>query len=254
MICELTERLNNLLTLLPDLDLADRVALVAGKAEPAPVFTTSLSIEDQILTATIAENALPIRIVTLHTGRLFPETVDLIERTEARYGIGIVDYKYDLGDEAAYVETYGKDGFYNSREARHACCWFRKLKPLARALKGADTWITGLRRKQSAARAATQFAELDGVRALIKVNPLADWDNDQMDCFIHDHQVPINPLHARSYPSIGCEPCTRPVRPGESDRAGRWWWEEDQTRECGLHVLASRKVDVPRVTKSLVSA
>jgi len=232
----LDERLAGLLARLPDLDLHGRLLQAVDDADAAPVFTTSLGLEDQVITAAIAAGGLPIRIVTLHTGRLFPETVDLIERTEAHFGIGIVNSTYDLADEADYVETYGMNGFYESRAARHACCWFRKMKPLARALKGADTWITGLRRGQSDARLATPFAELDSGRGLIKINPLADWDLGRIERFVAEHAIPVNPLHARGYPSIGCEPCTRAVKPGEPERAGRWWWENDDTRECGLHV------------------
>lgn len=244
------DRLNALSARLPGLDLSGRLSAIVEKLGPLPVFTTSLGIEDQVITAAIAEAKLPIRIVTLRTGRLFPETVDLIERTEARYGIGIIDCKYDLADEAAFVETYGLNGFYESLGARHACCWFRKMKPLAAALKGADTWITGLRQGQSASRAATQFAEYDAVRNLIKVNPLADWDLDRVKAFVRARDVPINPLHARGYPSIGCEPCTRAIRPGEPERAGRWWWETDHQRECGLHVRSAPFTDQERAGES----
>ncbi len=217
------------------LDLARRLELVADIAADA-VFTTSLGIEDQVLTAAIAATGAPIRIATLETGRLFPETLALIGQTRERYGIDIAEYRPAQADIDSYAEKYGLNGFYESVEARHACCGLRKLKPLARALAGADVWITGLRRGQSGARAATPFAEWDEERHLVKVNPLADWTIEAVRAYVADNAVPVNPLHARGYPSIGCEPCTRAIKPGEDERAGRWWWENDEKRECGLHV------------------
>ncbi|MBB3311245.1 phosphoadenosine phosphosulfate reductase [Rhizobium sp. BK196] len=220
---------------LSGLDLAGRLSFVAGLGGRV-VFTTSLGIEDQVITAEIGTHRLPIDVVTLQTGRLFKETLDLIGETETQYDIHITRYEPEQADIDAYAARYGMNGFYESVEARHACCGVRKLKPLARALAGATIWITGLRRGQSANRAETPFAEYDAERHLLKVNPLADWDIDKIKAFVADNGVPINPLHARGYPSIGCEPCTRAIKPGESERAGRWWWEQDEKRECGLHV------------------
>lgn len=201
-----------------------------------PVFTTSLGLEDQVLTAALAETVPSVRIVTLETGRLFDETLALIAQTEERYGITIERFRPDSEKLADYIEQHGLNGFYESIEARHACCGVRKLEPLARALEGADLWITGLRRGQSGNRAAAPFAAWDSGRALLKANPLADWDLETIQAFADAHAVPVNPLHARGYPSIGCEPCTRAIKPGEDERAGRWWWENDEKRECGLHV------------------
>lgn len=220
---------------LANLDLATRLSLVAELAGRA-VFTTSLGIEDQVITAAIGTDRLAIDVVTLETGRLFKETVDLIDETESQYGITITRYVPAQDDIDAYAAQYGLNGFYESVEARHACCGVRKLKPLARALEGASFWITGLRRGQSGNRADTPFAEVDAERNLIKINPLVDWDIDRIKAYVADHAVPINPMHARGYPSIGCEPCTRAIKPGEPERAGRWWWENDEKRECGLHV------------------
>ncbi len=220
---------------LASLDLAGRLSLVAGLGGRA-VFTTSLGIEDQVITAEIGNHRLPIEVATLQTGRLFPETLALIDETESQYDIKIVRYEPEQADIDAYAEKYGLNGFYESVEARHACCGVRKLKPLARALSGASIWITGLRRGQSANRADTPFAEFDPERNLVKINPLADWDIDAIRAYVADNSVPVNPLHARGYPSIGCEPCTRAIKPGEPERAGRWWWENDEKRECGLHV------------------
>lgn len=217
------------------LDLAGRLSLVASLGGRV-VFTTSLGIEDQVITAEIGTHRLPIDVVTLQTGRLFPETLDLLGETESQYDIHITRHEPEQADIDAYAAKYGMNGFYESVEARHACCGVRKLKPLARALAGATIWITGLRRGQSANRAETPFAEYDAERHLLKVNPLADWDIDKIKAFVADNGVPINPMHSRGYPSIGCEPCTRAIKPGEPERAGRWWWEQDEKRECGLHV------------------
>ncbi|OLP57974.1 phosphoadenosine phosphosulfate reductase [Xaviernesmea oryzae] len=220
---------------LAPLSLAERLALVGG-LDGRSVFTTSLGIEDQVITAAIAAHCRGIDVVTLETGRLFPETVALIAQTEAAYGLEIRRYHPEEADLAAYVAQYGLNGFYDSVEARHACCGVRKVKPLARALEGASFWITGLRRGQSGNRAETPFAEADLERGLIKINALADWDIETVKAYVAQHQVPVNPLHGRGYPSIGCEPCTRAIKPGEPERAGRWWWENDVKRECGLHV------------------
>lgn len=220
---------------LAGLDLAGRLSFVAGLGGRV-VFTTSLGIEDQVITAEIGTHRLPIDVVTLQTGRLFAETLKLIDETESQYDIHIVKYEPEQADIDAYAAKYGMNGFYESVEARHACCGVRKLKPLARALAGATIWITGLRRGQSANRAETPFAEYDAERHLLKVNPLADWDIDKINAFVADNSVPVNPMHARGYPSIGCEPCTRAIKPGEPERAGRWWWEQNEKRECGLHV------------------
>ena len=228
------------------LDLADRLALAAELGNA--VFTTSLGIEDQVITAAIGTHRLPIEVSTLETGRLFKETSDLIGETEDRYGITIRRFAPDQDDIDAYAAKYGLNGFYDSVEARHACCHVRKLKPLAKALEGAEVWITGLRRGQSGNRAAIPFAEYDAERNLIKVNPLADWDIETIRAHVTAEAIPVNPLHARGYPSIGCEPCTRAIKPGEPERAGRWWWENDEKRECGLHVPEAGASAVPQAS------
>ncbi len=220
---------------LAKLDLAGRLKFIASLGGRA-VFTTSLGIEDQVITAAIGEHCREIEVATLETGMLFKETVALIAETEARYGITIKRFHPIETDVEDYITQYGKYGFYESVEARHACCGVRKLKPLARALEGASFWFTGLRRGQSANRAETPFAEFDAERNLIKINPLADWDIDAIRAHVDAEHIPYNPLHNKGFPSIGCEPCTRAIRPGEPERAGRWWWENDEKRECGLHV------------------
>ncbi|WP_377295362.1 phosphoadenylyl-sulfate reductase [Rhizobium sp. SG2393] len=228
---------------LSPLSLEERLALVAA-LDGRAVFTTSLGIEDQVITAAIGTARLDITVSTLETGRLFNETVALIDRTEETYGILIQRFYPDQADVDAYAARYGLNGFYESVEARHACCGVRKLKPLARALEGASFWITGLRRGQSGNRATTPFAEADLERGLIKINPLADMEIETINARVAEHGIPINPLHQRGYPSIGCEPCTRAIKPGEPERAGRWWWENDEKRECGLHV-AEAASDIP---------
>ncbi|WP_018009605.1 phosphoadenylyl-sulfate reductase [Sinorhizobium medicae] len=234
---------------LADLDLAGRLALVAGLAGRA-VFTTSLGIEDQVITAAIGGDHLDIEVATLKTGRLFNETVALIDKTEETYGILIKRYYPEKADIDAYVAQHGMNGFYESVEARHACCGVRKLKPLARALDGASYWITGLRRGQSGNRATTPFAEADAERGLIKINPLADWDIETIQAHVAAEGIPVNPLHSRGYPSIGCEPCTRAIKPGEPERAGRWWWENDEKRECGLHVSEAASSIIPNASNA----
>ncbi|ABR59415.1 phosphoadenylyl-sulfate reductase [Sinorhizobium medicae] len=234
---------------LADLDLAGRLALVAGLAGRA-VFTTSLGIEDQVITAAIGGDHLDIQVATLKTGRLFNETVALIDKTEETYGILIKRYYPEKADIDAYVAQHGMNGFYESVEARHACCGVRKLKPLARALDGASYWITGLRRGQSGNRATTPFAEADAERGLIKINPLADWDIETIQAHVAAEGIPVNPLHSRGYPSIGCEPCTRAIKPGEPERAGRWWWENDEKRECGLHVPEAASSIIPNASNA----
>ncbi|WP_099866285.1 phosphoadenylyl-sulfate reductase [Pararhizobium haloflavum] len=203
------------------------------------VFTTSLGIEDQVVTDGLASALPSASIVTLDTGRLFDETLALITETERHYGIAIERFKPEAEKIDRFVATYGLNGFYESVAARHACCGVRKVEPLGRALAGADVWITGLRRGQSAARGAVAFAEWDSDHEVLKVNPLADWSLAEIRQRVQDRAIPINPLHARGYPSIGCAPCTRAVKPGEDERAGRWWWENDTQRECGLHVAGA---------------
>ncbi|OCW58460.1 phosphoadenylyl-sulfate reductase [Hoeflea olei] len=231
------ERAARLCEELAELSLPDRIlrAAEAGRA----VFTTSLGLEDQVLTALVATTGAKIRIVTLDTGRLFAETTALISETEARYGLSIAIFRPWKEEVDGFIARYGMNGFYDSVEARHACCHARKLEPLGRALAGAEVWVTGLRRGQSGNRANAPLAEWDADRGLIKINPLADQSLEALKARAAADDVPLNPLHARGFPSIGCEPCTRAIKPGEPERAGRWWWEQDERRECGLHLSAS---------------
>lgn len=197
--------------------------------------SSSLSIEDQTLTDIIVTQDKNTRIFTLDTGRLFPETYQLIEKTNMTYGIKIEVFFPDYHEVQRMVREEGINLFYNSVESRHRCCQIRKLEPLKRAFQGLDVWICGLRREQSITRQDMQVVEWDEIHQLIKVNPLISWTEEQVWEYIKKHSVPYNKLHDRGYPSIGCEPCTRAVQPGEDVRSGRWWWESPDHRECGLH-------------------
>ena len=218
-----------------DLDLLQRIAAIRSIAYGRVVFTTSFGIEDQAITHAICSQALAIDVVTLDTGRLFPQTYGLWAQTERRYGRRIQAFYPERGAVEALVGRQGINGFYTSVEARHACCAARKVEPLERALAGATAWITGLRADQSNDRAGISFAAVDPQHRLIKVNPLFDWTRKRVLAFIRQHGIPYNPLHDQGFLSIGCAPCTRAVSPGESERAGRWWWEQEQKKECGLH-------------------
>lgn len=220
--------------------LPTRLALVRRLTAGRLVFTTSFGLEDQAITHALLDAGLDIELVTLDTGRLFPETYELWAQTEERYGQRIVAVAPDRAALEALVARQGINGFRQSVEARKACCDIRKVQPLGRALAGAAAWITGLRAEQSANRAHVPFAEFDQSHGLIKVNPLADWTRKELARYVSDNAIPYNPLHDRGYPSIGCAPCTRAVRIGEPERAGRWWWEAEAKKECGLHVGPAR--------------
>lgn len=218
------------------LDLQGRIRLVEATVPGRIVFTTSLGIEDQALTHAVAIAKGRTEIVTLDTGRLYPETYDVWAETESAYGIRIRSYAPERRAEEDFVAREGINGFRHSVAARQACCGFRKVEPLGRALDQAAVWFTGVRAGQSANRADTPLAEADEQRGLIKVNPLADWSRADVDAFVKDNFIPYNVLHDRGFPSIGCAPCTRAVRIGEDERAGRWWWEQESKKECGLHL------------------
>ena len=199
-------------------------------------FASSLGAEDMVVTDAILSAGLPITVFTLETGRLHRETLDLLERVRSRYGHEIEAFRPDPDAAARYVQDHGLNGFYESVDLRKRCCHLRKVEPLARALAGRNAWITGLRRAQSVTRTDLPLREHDPVHGIPKFNPLADWSEAEVWACIRARAVPYNALHDRGYPSIGCEPCTRAIRPGEDIRAGRWWWESSNAKECGLHV------------------
>lgn len=200
------------------------------------VFTTSFGLEGQVVLHLIAENDLDIDIVTLDTGRLFAETYALWEDTERRYGRRITAIYPNERLLETLVDWHGINGFYASTEARQACCRVRKVEPLGRALSGATAWVTGMRADQSRYRGGTGLAVFDSGRNLLKFNPLFDWSREAVLEFSRNWKIPINPLHAAGFASIGCAPCTRAIQPGEPERAGRWWWEAEDKKECGLHL------------------
>jgi len=212
---------------------------VADAYAPA-VLASSLGAEDMVLFDLISRNRLRIDAFTLDTGRLPQETHDLLQLTRQRYAVPITVYAPDSADIEAYIAAHGPNGFYDSLELRQECCRLRKLKPLQRALEGKRAWITGQRRAQSPTRRDLPLHERDNDNHLEKFNPLAEWSDEVVWAYIRRCQVPHNALHAKGYPSIGCAPCTRAIAPGEDIRAGRWWWENPELRECGLHPRRAR--------------
>lgn len=210
------------------------LARIAGEYAPA-VFANSLGAEDMLLTDLIVGDGLPIEIFSLDTGRLPLETYDLIAEVKKHYGLALTLYYPQHTLIEAYTRQHGINAFYESVELRKACCHARKVEPLTRALAGKKAWITGLRAQQSSTRSGLPTREYDDANGLIKLSPLADWSEKEVWAYIRLHEVPYNVLHDRFYPSIGCAPCTRPVAVGEDVRAGRWWWEDPQYKECGLH-------------------
>lgn len=216
-------------------DLAGRIRAVADLAAGRISFSTSLGLEDQAILHAIAESGCAIDVFTLDTGRHFSETLETLAASELRYGIRIRMVAPNAGELDDLVARDGVLGFRHSVEARKACCDVRKVRPLGRTLAGAAAWITGLRRGQSAGRAEVAFASWDKQYGLLKINPIADWSAEQLDAYIRAHDIPVNPLHTHGFPSVGCQPCTRAIRPGEDIRAGRWWWENEDGKECGLH-------------------
>jgi phosphoadenosine phosphosulfate reductase len=221
--------------------LPDRIAEMRRRVEGRIVFSTSLGLEDQAILHAIAENGADIDIFTLDTGRLFPEVLETVELSEIRYGRRIRLVAPDAAEVEQLVARDGVYGFRHAVENRQRCCNIRKVRPLNRELVGAQGWISGIRREHSDERANVPLAEWDAARGLTKVNPVADWSTPELAAYIADNNVPVNPLHARGFISIGCQPCTRAVQAGEDPRAGRWWWEHEEKKECGLHMNSQRE-------------
>ncbi len=210
---------------------------IAGRWSPA-AFANSLGAEDMVLTDLIVKAKLPIEIFSLDTGRLPAETYDLMAAVDRHYGLKLKLYFPQAEEVEAYVRQHGINAFYDSVTLRKACCYARKVEPLKRALAGKRAWITGMRAEQAATRGQLASREYDEGNGLEKFNPLADWSEKEVWTYIKQHGVPYNALHDKFYPSIGCAPCTRAISPGEDIRAGRWWWESPESKECGLHVKA----------------
>lgn len=222
------------------------LARIARDFSPA-VLASSLAAEDMVLTDMILKAQLPIGIFSLETGRLHAETLAVLDQVKARYGVDISLFRPQPEAVEAYVANKGLNAFYDSIELRHECCQIRKVEPLGRALAGKKAWVTGQRRAQSATRVELHIEEDDAARCMTKFNPLADWSEQDVWQYIRDHQVPYNVLHDQGYPSIGCQPCTRAIEPGEDVRAGRWWWENPDSKECGLHMVDGKLIRIKSV-------
>jgi len=213
------------------------LAEVARDYSPA-CFANSLGAEDMVLTDLIARFQPDIAMFTLDTGRLPQETYELLQAVRARYDVPLKVYFPESQSVEAYVAEHGVNGFYDSVENRKACCYIRKVAPLKRALAGKKAWITGMRRDQAVTRDSLAVSTYDADQGLQKFNPLLDWTNAEVWEYVKQNEVPYNALHDKFYPSIGCAPCTRNVTPGEDIRSGRWWWENPENKECGLHVAS----------------
>ena len=198
-------------------------------------FSTSFSIEDQVIAHHILRSGSPVSIFTLDTGRLFAETYSVWSATNEKYDTRVQAYYPDRNLLEAFLNDKGPNAFYASVANRKECCHIRKVEPLKRALKGQEIWVTGLRAEHSPERRDHQVIEWDEGNKILKYNPLLHWDNQQVRSYIDQHNIPYNPLHDKGFVSIGCAPCTRAIRPGEDFRAGRWWWEDNSKKECGLH-------------------
>lgn len=199
------------------------------------VFTTSFGLEDQIITHIIFSNNIPIEVITLETGRLFKETYKVYNKTLEKYKKEIKAFYPETAQVEKMVTEKGPYSFYNSVENRKECCTIRKVIPLNRALQNKKVWVTGIRAEQSPNRNDLQMFEFDSDRNMIKCNPLVSWSFNEVKDYIKNEQIPYNLLHDKGFVSIGCEPCTRAIQPGEDFRAGRWWWEDNSKKECGLH-------------------
>ncbi|MDN3588575.1 phosphoadenylyl-sulfate reductase [Pedobacter aquatilis] len=225
---------------LSGLNTIDKLKYLADKYADNIIFSTSFGWEDQAITHLIFSNNIPIKVFTLETGRLFPETYYVWNRTLEVYNKPIHAYypKNDLLQDM--VNTKGPNSFYESVENRKECCYIRKIEPLRRALQGNEIWVTGIRAEQSANREDMHDLEWDEGNQLIKFHPIFDWTLDNVKTYIKENNIVYNTLHDKGFPSIGCAPCTRAVQPGEDFRAGRWWWEDQSKKECGLHTTEQK--------------
>ncbi|GAB4340925.1 MAG: phosphoadenylyl-sulfate reductase [Flammeovirgaceae bacterium] len=215
----------------------ESLAFLAEKFKDKIVFSTSFGLEDQVITHLIYRNQLPIKIFSLETGRLFEETIETWHKTEKFYGQKIEAYLPEQNLVEELVAKKGLYSFYESVENRKECCYIRKVIPLKKALSGNKLWVTGIRSEQSDNRKDMSNLEWDSGNQIIKFHPIFDWTWEKVRFFAEENQIPYNPLHDKGFPSIGCQPCTRAIRAGEDFRAGRWWWEQKNNKECGLHEL-----------------
>lgn len=238
-IMDLQKIASNYNSQLNDLSIVEKLKYLAKQHPGKVVFTTSFGYEDQVITDMIFSNNIDIRVITLDTGRLFPETYKVFNSTLERYQKTIDVFFPPTAEVEAMVTKKGPFSFYESLENRKECCYVRKVIPLKRALSGNEIWITGLRASQSDNRKDMLGFEVDEGNQIVKFNPLMDWSLDETIEYVKDNNVPYNLLHDKGFISIGCQPCTRAIQPGEDFRAGRWWWEMSSGKECGLHSLKS---------------
>lgn len=227
--------IDNLKNILQDKNPEEILKIIDEKYPGEVVFTTSFGIEDQVLTEIISKNKLNIKIVTLDTGRLFEETYKVFYNTKEKYKISIDVFYPQTEVVENLLSTKGPYSFYESIENRKECCYIRKVEPLSRAIHGYKIWVTGIRAQHSTGRASQEFVEYDKKNKIIKVHPVFNWTTSEIMDFIKKHNVPYNILYDKGFVSIGCSPCTRAILPGEDFRAGRWWWEDNSGKECGLH-------------------
>ena len=228
------------------LSIAEVIKMLTDQYPGQVTFSSSFSYEDQAITHEILNNGLPIKIFTLDTGRMFAETYSVWSSTNTTYQTHIKAYYPDRDKLQDFVEAKGPNSFYESVDNRKACCFIRKVEPLKRALAGNAVWITGLRAEHSPDRQNLPMLEWDEANQIIKYHPILHWTTEDVKGYIKKNRVPYNPLHDRGFVSIGCAPCTRAIQPGEDFRAGRWWWEDADKKECGLHVHeATAAVAIP---------
>jgi phosphoadenosine phosphosulfate reductase len=226
---------SNLSSQISGLSISESLHLFTELYPGQVCFSTSFSVEDQVILHHIAMEKLPIRVFTLDTGRLFSETYSVWMATKEKYGVPIHAYAPDATRLETYVNQKGPNAFYESVENRKECCFIRKVEPLKRALVNQKLWVTGIRAEHSDNRSQLHLLEWDEGNQLNKYNPLLHWTQEDVRTYISKNNVPYNILHDRGFVSIGCQPCTRAIRPGEGFRSGRWWWEEADKKECGLH-------------------
>lgn len=236
MIHTLQDSLQNISSQLKELSITDGLLLLAKEFPSRVTFSTSFSFEDQIIAHEILSNNIDIKIFTLDTGRMFPETYSVWSRTNEKYETNIAAYYPNNNAIEQFISEKGPNAFYESVDNRKDCCYIRKVEPLKRALAGNAIWVTGLRAEHSPGRKDLQISEWDDGNKVIKYNPILHWNTDEVRAYIDLHNVPYNPLHDKGFVSIGCSPCTRAIQPGEDFRAGRWWWEDSSKKECGLHL------------------
>jgi phosphoadenosine phosphosulfate reductase len=223
-------------------EITEQLGILVSRFPGQVVFSTSFGLEDQTITFFIANGNIPVKVFTLDTGRIFPETYSTWSRTIEKYNLAISAFYPDAVALQQFVSVKGPNSFYESVDNRRQCCNLRKVEPLQRALKGNKIWITGIRAEQSSNRQDMPAVEWDEANQVIKFHPLLNWTWGQLKQFVSKNDIPYNSLHDKGFVSIGCAPCTRAIKPGEDFRAGRWWWEDNNKKECGLHSTQEKEV------------